>query len=64
MPLHIENLTSRVHLDGATPWTRAQLDELVELVRARLARDQREAARLAEETAPRRDAASPHPITR
>ncbi|MCP2257179.1 hypothetical protein LX15_000864 [Streptoalloteichus tenebrarius] len=64
MPLHIENLTSRVHLDAGTRWTKAQLDELVDLVSARLARDQREAARLAEETALRRDAMPSDPIAR
>jgi hypothetical protein len=65
MPMHIDNLTSRVHVStGDLPFTEEQLARLVELVRARLARDERDGQANTEATALRREAAPPSPIGR
>lgn len=48
MPLHIGNLTSQVSTGGG--WSDDRLAELVELVVARLERDRRAAAALADVT--------------
>ncbi|QFZ18653.1 hypothetical protein [Saccharothrix syringae] len=54
MPLHIDNLVSRVRTaDGDAvggEWSEEQLDRLVELVRERLARDRRDAEQVADAT--------------
>ncbi|MBB5157038.1 hypothetical protein BJ970_004572 [Saccharopolyspora phatthalungensis] len=51
MPLHIENLTSQVRTQPDSPsWTEVELDRIVDLVVARLDRDRRAAAMLAEAT--------------
>ncbi|WP_184728064.1 hypothetical protein [Saccharopolyspora phatthalungensis] len=51
VPLHIENLTSQVRTQPDSPsWTEVELDRIVDLVVARLDRDRRAAAMLAEAT--------------
>jgi hypothetical protein len=51
VPLHIENLTSQVRAQADSPsWTDVELDRIVDLVLARLDRDRRAAAMLAEVT--------------
>ncbi|PKW16324.1 hypothetical protein A8926_4144 [Saccharopolyspora spinosa] len=51
MPLHIENMTSQVRTQPDSPsWTDGELDRIVDLVVARLDRDRRAAAMLAEAT--------------
>lgn len=54
MPLHIDNLVSRVRTAGEDAddrgWSEDQLDQLVELVRERLSRDRRDAEQVADAT--------------
>lgn len=63
MPLHIDNLTSRVHVStGDLPFTDEQLDRLVALVRARLANERRDAAHIEEATTLHHSAMPAHPV--
>lgn len=63
MPLHIENLISRVHTDPNGPqWNEEQVERIVELVVARLERDRRLAMRLTESTSLRHDAGRPDSV--
>jgi hypothetical protein len=51
VPLHIENLTSQVRTQPDSPsWTNEDLDRIADLVAARLDRQRRAAALLAEAT--------------
>jgi regulator of sirC expression with transglutaminase-like and TPR domain len=54
VPLHIDNLVSRVRTDCEDAddhgWSEDQLDQLVELVRERLRRDRREEEQVADAT--------------
>ena len=59
MPMHIENVTSKVHVStGDLPFTEEQLDRLVHLVSARLATERRNAELTREATELRREAAA------
>lgn len=63
MPIHIDNLTSRVHVStGELPFTDEQLTRLVELVAARLATQAKQDAAASEATELRRSAAPPSPV--
>jgi hypothetical protein len=63
MPIHIDNLTSRVHVStGDLPFTPEQLDRLVEHVRTRLAEQHHLGALNRQATELRRDAAPASPI--
>lgn len=63
MPMHIDNLTSRVHVStGELPFTDEQLNRLVDLVCARLAAQKRESAQSAEATRLYRTVAPPNPV--
>jgi len=63
VPIHIDNLTSRVHVStGELPFTDDQLTRLAELVAARLATGAKQAAAAAEATELRRSAAPPSPV--
>lgn len=63
MPMHIENLTSRVHVStGDLPFTEEHLDHLVRLVCARLAVEKRNAELTRDATELRRDVAPHHGI--
>jgi hypothetical protein len=60
MPVHIENLTSRVEFSGGgSPLSEEQLTRLVELVAARLAAAERAARATEAETAVYRSAVPP-----
>jgi len=63
VPIHIDNLTSRVHVStGELPLTDQQLTRLAELVAARLAAQAKRDAAAAEATELRRSAAPPSPV--
>jgi hypothetical protein len=63
VPIHIDNLTSRVHVaTGELPLTDEQLTKLAELVAARLATQAKQTAAAAEATELRRSAAPPSPV--
>ncbi|GAA4547914.1 hypothetical protein [Amycolatopsis samaneae] len=63
MPIQIDNLSSRVHVaTGDLPFTDEQLDRLAELVRARLARQERDARESDEATRLRRSVAPADPV--
>ncbi|MEU5262207.1 hypothetical protein [Amycolatopsis sp. NPDC021455] len=63
MPMYIDNLSSRVHVaTGDLPFTDAQLDRLADLVRARLARHERDAEADAEATRLYRSVAPADPV--
>jgi hypothetical protein len=63
MPMHIDNLSSRVHVaTGDLPFTDEQLDRLAELVRARLAHGERDARESDDATRLYRSAAPADPV--
>jgi hypothetical protein len=59
MPMHIEKVTSKVHVStGDLPFSEEQLERLVHLVCARIATEKRNAELTKEATELRREAAS------
>jgi hypothetical protein len=63
VPIHIDNLSSRVHVStGELPLTDEQLTRLVELVAARLATQAKQDAAATDATELRRSSAPPSPV--